>query len=100
MPLPAQPRRSQVPGLLAAEPLREAGRASSRPLSFRAVASSEEKQIGGLLLTARPQIEDVRLSEVVRDGRYLEATDRVLKKHGGLWFNDETYVISRRRAQT
>jgi hypothetical protein len=23
----------------------------------------------------------------------------VLKKHGGLWFNDETYVISRRRAQ-
>ena len=44
------------------------------------------------------QIEDNRLSEVVRDGRYLEATDRVLKAHGGLWFNDETYVISRRRA--
>jgi hypothetical protein len=44
------------------------------------------------------QIEDVRLSEVFRDGRYLEATDRVLKKHDGLWFNDETYVISRRRA--
>jgi SAM-dependent methyltransferase len=44
------------------------------------------------------QIEDRRLSEVVRDGRYLEATDRVLKKYGGLWFNDETYVISRRRA--
>jgi hypothetical protein len=43
------------------------------------------------------QIEDRRLSEVVRDGRYLEATDRVLKAHGGLWFNDETYVISRRR---
>jgi hypothetical protein len=44
------------------------------------------------------QIEDNRLQEVVRDGRYLEATDRVLKQHGGLWFNDETYVISRRRA--
>ncbi len=44
------------------------------------------------------QIEDNRLSEVVRDGRYLESTDRVLKAHGGLWFNDETYVISRRRA--
>jgi hypothetical protein len=44
------------------------------------------------------QIEDDRLSEVVREGRYLEATDGVLKKHGGLWFNDETYVISRRRA--
>src|ERR1700678_2993243 len=44
------------------------------------------------------QVEDQRLGVVVRDGRYLEATDRVLKKHGGLWFNDETYVISRRRA--
>jgi len=43
------------------------------------------------------QIEDQRLSEAVRDGRYLEITDRVLKKYGGLWFNDETYVISRRR---
>jgi hypothetical protein len=43
------------------------------------------------------QIEDQRLGAVVRDGRYLEATDRVLKKHGGLWFNDETFVISRRR---
>lgn len=43
------------------------------------------------------QVEDQRLGAVVRDGRYLEATDRVLKKHGGLWFNDETFVISRRR---
>ncbi|HXW20143.1 MAG TPA: hypothetical protein VEK35_06545 [Roseiarcus sp.] len=44
------------------------------------------------------QIEDQRLSEAARDGRHLEATDRVLKKYGGLWFNDETYVISRRRS--
>ena len=44
------------------------------------------------------QVEDQRLSEVVRSGRYLEATDAVLKKHGGLWFNDETYVISRKQA--
>jgi hypothetical protein len=43
------------------------------------------------------QIDDQRLSEAVRNGGYLEATDRVLKKYGGLWFNDETYVISRRR---
>jgi hypothetical protein len=46
------------------------------------------------------QVEDDRLSEVVRDGRYLEATDKVVRRHGGLWFNDETYVISRRRAPT
>lgn len=43
------------------------------------------------------QIEDQRLSEAVRGARYLDATDQVLKKYGGLWFNDETYVISRRR---
>ena len=30
-------------------------------------------------------------------GRYLEATREVLRKNGGLWFYDESYVISRRR---
>jgi hypothetical protein len=43
------------------------------------------------------QIEDDRLTEVVADGRYIDATREVLRKHGGLWFYDESYVISRRR---
>jgi hypothetical protein len=43
------------------------------------------------------QIEDQRLSEVVHSGAYLEATKEVLQKHGGLWFTDESYVISRKR---
>jgi hypothetical protein len=43
------------------------------------------------------QVEDQRLSEAVKDNQYLQATDEVLKKYGGLWFNDESYVISRRR---
>jgi hypothetical protein len=43
------------------------------------------------------QIEDDRLAGVVSDGRYLDATREVLRKHGGLWFFDESYVISRRR---
>jgi hypothetical protein len=43
------------------------------------------------------QIEDARLDDVVRSGGYIEATREVLKKHGGLWFLDESYVISRRR---
>ena len=43
------------------------------------------------------QVEDERLNEVVKDGRYLESTREVLRKHNGLWFNDESYVISRRR---
>ncbi len=43
------------------------------------------------------QLEDERLDEVVRSGVYMEATREVLRKHGGLWFLDESYVISRRR---
>lgn len=42
------------------------------------------------------QIEDQRLSEAVKNSAYLEATQRVLQRHGGLWFNDESYVISRK----
>ncbi len=41
------------------------------------------------------QIEDERVEEVIEDGSYLKATARILNKHGGLWFNDETFVISR-----
>jgi hypothetical protein len=43
------------------------------------------------------QIEDERLDAVVTNGAYLDATQRVLHKHGGLWFNDEAFVIGRRR---
>jgi len=43
------------------------------------------------------QIEDERLDSVVQTGAYLEATQSVLQQYGGLWFNDETFVVSRRR---
>ncbi len=43
------------------------------------------------------QVEDQLLEEVIRSDAYLEATREVLKKHGGLWFYDESYVISRKR---
>jgi hypothetical protein len=43
------------------------------------------------------QVEDDRLSDVNSDRRYIEATRDVLQKHGGLWFYDESFVISRRR---
>lgn len=43
------------------------------------------------------QIEEERLDEVVSKGSYLDATQSVLQKHGGLWFNDETFVVSRRQ---
>jgi hypothetical protein len=42
------------------------------------------------------QIEDDRLAAVA-DHDYREATRQVLQRHGGLWFNDETFVVTRRR---
>ncbi len=44
------------------------------------------------------QVEDDRLGDAVADGRYIDATRSVLRERGGLWFFDESYVISRRRA--
>jgi hypothetical protein len=43
------------------------------------------------------QIEDERLEPVVTSGAYLQATQAVLQKYGGLWFNDETFTVSRRK---
>jgi hypothetical protein len=43
------------------------------------------------------QVEDDRLAEAMSGGAYLDSTREVLKRYGGLWFNDESYVISRKR---
>ena len=43
------------------------------------------------------QIEDQRLGEIMGDRAYLDATQEVLRRHGGLWFLDESYVVSRKR---
>jgi len=43
------------------------------------------------------QIEDDRLAEAMARGNYLDATGEVLARHDGLWFNDETFVIKRKR---
>jgi SAM-dependent methyltransferase len=43
------------------------------------------------------QVEDDRLADVNADRRYVDATRDVLQKNGGLWFYDESFVISRRR---
>jgi hypothetical protein len=41
------------------------------------------------------QIEDERVGEVLLDGQYLDATNDVVLKHGGLWFQDESFVVVR-----
>ncbi len=42
------------------------------------------------------QIEDERLAEAMTTDGYLQATREVLRHYGGLWFNDESYVVSRK----
>jgi len=42
------------------------------------------------------QIEDELLGPVLGSSAYLDATARVLRKFGGLWFNDESFLIRRK----
>lgn len=42
------------------------------------------------------QIDDRRLAQAMSRSAYLEATRKVLRKHNGLWFNDECFVVARR----
>jgi hypothetical protein len=42
------------------------------------------------------QIPDARLDEAMAGGAFLEATRETLRRHGGLWFQDEACVVARR----
>jgi hypothetical protein len=42
------------------------------------------------------QIEDDLISDSVTGGGYLDATREVLQEHGGLWFLNESYVVTRK----
>lgn len=46
------------------------------------------------------QIQDDQLEGAVASGQYLQATRGILKKRGGLWFNDETFVVTRKGAKS
>jgi hypothetical protein len=41
------------------------------------------------------QIDEERLSEAMASGAYVPATRSVLERYGGVWFNDEAYLITR-----
>ena len=63
---------------------------------------SEEALIGTSTLLAAwnaatyvAQIEDERLTAAMSSSAYLDATREVLRRHAGLWFNDESYLIKR-----
>lgn len=42
------------------------------------------------------QIEDDRLESVLTSADYLKHTAEVLQEHKGMWFNDESFVVSRK----
>ncbi len=41
------------------------------------------------------QIDAGRVNDVLKSGAYLDATEEVLHRHGGLWFQDESFVVTR-----
>jgi hypothetical protein len=92
---------------------------SHRDLNFKAYADSRSifryhmhtlpSEVGGRVGTSPllaawnaavyvGQIEDRRLDEVITSRDYLDATSDVLHKYNGLWFNDESFVVTRKRA--
>jgi hypothetical protein len=41
------------------------------------------------------QIDDERVASAMQEGKYLSITNDVVLKHGGLWFQDESFVVVR-----
>ena len=41
------------------------------------------------------QIDDEALRAAMSSGDYLEATQEVIHRHGGLWFSDESFIVAR-----
>ena len=41
------------------------------------------------------QIDENRLTEALRKGTYIKPTEEVVQKYGGLWFQDESFVVVR-----
>jgi hypothetical protein len=65
--------------------------------------SDETEHIGTSTLVAAftaaayvAQIDEPRLSAAMASGDYLQATRDVIDRHGGVWFNDEMYLITRK----
>ena len=42
------------------------------------------------------QVEDQRLEKIMQSRDYLDVTREVLRKYGGLWFFDESFIVSRK----
>lgn len=43
------------------------------------------------------QVEDERSADAMTDSKFMDITADVVRKHGGLWFQDESFVVVRSR---
>lgn len=73
---------------------------------LHAMPSERTEHIGtGLTLAAWnaaayvAQIDEERLASAMQSGEYVPATRSVLERYGGVWFNDEAYLITRSAAR-
>lgn len=71
--------------------------------SMHTMPSQEIEHIGTSSLVAAftsaayvAQIDERRLSEAMATGAYLDITRRVVESHGGVWFQDESFLVTRR----
>ena len=69
---------------------------------LHAMPSEVKEHIGTSLIVAAwsaaayvAQIDEDRLAEAVASGAYVDATRDVIRRHEGVWFYDEAYVIHR-----
>lgn len=70
--------------------------------SMHTMPSQEMEHIGTSSLVAAfssaayvAQIDERRLSEAMATGAYLDVTRQVIEQHGGVWFRDESFLITR-----
>ena len=71
--------------------------------SMHTMPSQETEHIGTSSLVAAfssaayvAQIDEGRLSHAMHSGAYLDVTAKVIEKYGGVWFHDESFLITRR----
>lgn len=71
--------------------------------SMHTMPSQETEHIGTSSLVAAftsaayvAQIDEQRLSEAMATGAYLDVTRKVVEAHGGVWFRDESFLITRK----
>jgi SAM-dependent methyltransferase len=71
---------------------------------LHAMPSEVREHIGTSLIMAAwnaatyvAQIDEERLSSVMATGVYVQATQDVIQRHEGVWFNDEAFVVTRGR---